>query len=194
MIYLVRHGETTANAGGLVQGQRDPDLTALGREQAAALVDAVPQVERVICSPLRRARTTADAFGCPLEIDRRWIEINFGEYEYRPVGEVREQVWPKWRDDPAWAPSGGESLDDVSRRVVDACDSLAPRAAGEDVVVVTHVTPIKLAVAWALGVSPAIAGRMWVGLASITTIEVRPDGLPLLVAYNDRAHLVSYGG
>ena len=189
MLYLVRHGQTTANAARVVQDQRDPELTEVGVRQAATLVSVLPAAARVVSSPLRRARVTAAALDRPVEVDDRWIEIDFGELEYRPVAEIRESVWPKWREDPEWVPAGGESLGDVARRVGPACDALAALAVEGDVIVVAHVTPIKLAVAWALGVGPEVAARMTVDLASITTVEVRPDRLPVLRSFNDRAHV-----
>jgi broad specificity phosphatase PhoE len=131
VLYLARHGQTTANAAGLVQGQRDPELTEVGVRQAATLVSVLPAAARVVSSPLRRARVTAAALDRPVEVDDRWIEIDFGELEYRPVAEIRESVWPKWREDPEWVPAGGESLGDVARRVGPACDALAALDLGD---------------------------------------------------------------
>ena len=79
MLIVVRHGRTDANASGLLLGRRlDPGLDALGEQQAAALAAAVPRPARVISSPLQRTRQTAAAFGCPVEVDERWIELDYG--------------------------------------------------------------------------------------------------------------------
>ena len=69
-----------------------------------------------------------------------------------------------------------------------ACDDLAPVAIEGHVVVVTHVSPIKAAVAWALDAGDELAWRMYVGLASITRIGVSERG-PLLRSFNEVAHL-----
>lgn len=136
----------------------------------------------MVTSPLLRTRQTADALtacGTPT-VDPRWMEMDFGDLEGRLVADVREVMWAGWRDDVDWAPEGGESLALVSRRVREACSELLPVAAIEDVIVVTHVTPIKMAVAWALDVEPTIAGRTFVAEASITTVAVNSDGVPVL--------------
>ena len=138
----------------------------------------------MITSPLRRACQTAEAIaGSRPIIDPRWMEMDFGDLEGRPVAEVRDLLWDRWADDVGWAPAGGESLASVTRRVTEACEELLPRIATEDVVVVTHVSPIKAAVAWALDVTPLIAGRMFVREASITTVTCGFDGRPVLAAF-----------
>jgi broad specificity phosphatase PhoE len=185
VLYLLRHGQTAANAAGEIQGQRDPELNQLGRRQAAAAARLLPSGAAVVTSPLLRARQTAEALaGCGAPtVDRRWMEMDFGDFEGRLVADVREVMWAGWRDDVDWAPGGGESLAAVSRRVREACSALVPHAAAEDVIVVTHVTPIKVAVAWALDVEPTIAGRTFVAEASITTIAVNADGVPILRSF-----------
>ena len=190
MLLLVRHGQTEANAAGLIQGRRDPDLTALGRRQAAALAGAVPDTATVVSSPLRRARQTAEGLGRPVEIDERWLEVDYGDLEGRVVADVRGLL-TRWLVDADWAPTGGESLAAASRRVVSACEELLPRFAVEDVVVVTHVGPIKAAVAWALGAPPNVARRMFVDLASITTVGIGTEGVPVLLSFNQRSHVAT---
>ena len=188
MLIVVRHGRTEANASGLLLGRRlDPDLDDLGRRQAAALADVLPAA-RVISSPLRRARQTAAAFGAPVEVDERWVELDYGELDGTPLREVPAEVWATWRADPSWSPPGGESLVDLGARVRQACDAVAEAAADTDVVVVTHVSPVKAALAWALGVGDQISFRSFVAPASITTISTA-GGRPSLHGFNHLAHL-----
>lgn len=191
MLWLVRHGQTEANAAGLIQGRTDPPLTERGRRQAAAVAARLPGDARVVCSPLGRARATAGAIGGAVTVDGRWIEIDYGSFEGRAVDDVRAELWANWRDDPAWAPPGGESLAGANRRVWQACDELAGEIVAADVVAVTHVGPIKAAVAWALGVGPATAWRMHVDPASISTVGIGTQGAPVLLSFNDTAHLGS---
>ena len=188
MLIIVRHGQTTANASGLLLGRADVPLTETGLEQAAALAAAVGPVERVISSPLQRARQTAGAFDAPVDVDDRWTELDYGIYDEKPITEVPPELWDRWRTDPEYSPPEGESLAAVGRRVRSACMELAERAADEDVVVVSHVSPIKAGVAWALGTGDLIAWRTFVGLASITRIGVTERG-PLLRTFNEMAHL-----
>lgn len=184
MIILVRHGQTAVNAEGRLQGRLDPPLTDVGQTQAAALSVVAGGVKRVVSSPLRRARETASYFGLPVTVDERWTEIDYGVLDGLAFNEVSPDVWQRWRTDATWAPEGGESLDDVGQRVAAACEELI--AADGDVVVVSHVTPIKAAVAWALGVPHTVSSRMHLGLASVCRI----DKGPVLRTFNETAHLL----
>ncbi len=188
MLIVVRHGRTEANASGLLLGQRlDPALDDLGRRQAVALATAVPD-GRVISSPLRRTRETAEAFGRPVEVDERWVELDYGDLDGTPLRDVPADVWSRWRDDPGWAPAGGESLVELGTRVREACAAIAAEAAERDVIVVTHVSPVKAALAWALGVGDEISFRAFVAPASITLIATGGPR-PSLHGFNGRAHL-----
>ena len=188
MLILARHGETPANAGRLMVGKSDPPLTDRGRRQAAAVAATLPSGAVLVSSPLRRARDTAAAHG-DAEVDERWREVDYGELDGRPAAETWLPLWEEWRADPEYAPPGGESLASVGRRVREACEELCERAATGDVVVFTHVGPIKAAVAWALHVGDRVARRMFVDLASVTRLAVGEDG-PLLHSFNEVHHLV----
>ena len=185
---VIRHGRTEANAAGLLLGRADPALDDRGRAQAASLAAAVGPVDRVVASPLRRAQETAAAFGLPVETDERWIELDYGEWDGRPVADVPAETWARWRAELAFCPPGGECLADLGSRVRDACHDLLAEAASSTVVVVTHVSPVKAATAWALGVGDEATWRMYVAPASITRIEAR-DGRPVLVSFDETGHL-----
>lgn len=184
MLILVRHGQTAANAAGLFLGRADPPLTDLGRRQADALAAALPRPGRVISSPLARAQQTAAAFGVPVELDERWIEMDYGDLDEQPVTSLAATAWQRWRADVNHAPEGGESLAAVGRRVRQACDELAADAAPMNVVVVSHVSPIKAAIAWALGTGDEIAWRMYVNDAAVCRIAIEPEG-PMLRSFNE---------
>ncbi|HEY8545027.1 MAG TPA: histidine phosphatase family protein [Acidimicrobiales bacterium] len=193
-IWLLRHGRTDANARGLLLGRLDPDLDDVGRDQAhraaEALVDAGPA--RIVTSPLQRCRTTAaiagEVLGLPVEVDERWVEMDYGELDGVPVASVPAATWAAWMADLDWAPPGGESIAALGERVRAACDDLLAAEGGS--LVVSHVSPIKAAVAWALGVSDAVAWRMFLAPASITTIgRGRGGRVPSLHGFNDVSHL-----
>lgn len=191
MLLLVRHGEATANAAGLLLGRSDVPLTERGRHQAAAVGPHLGPVGRLLSSPLQRALDTAAALGLgvPVEVDDRWVEVDYGEHEGRAVGDVPAEVWQRWRRDPDYRPSGGESLAEVRRRVDAACEELlgaagAPaRGDGGHVVVVSHVSPIKAAVAWALGMAGGADWRLRLSTGSVTRIGWGADG-PVLHGFN----------
>jgi broad specificity phosphatase PhoE len=183
VLLLVRHGETAANVDGLLLGHADPPLTERGQAQAGALAAALPPPDRIITSPLRRARDTATAFGRAVEVDERWIELDYGDLDGRPPSSVPVEVWERWRVDPSAAPGGGESLVELGERVRTACASLLHDATDKVIVVVTHVSPIKAAVAWALAVPDEVAWRMFVEDVSVTRIDIESTG-PVLRWFN----------
>jgi broad specificity phosphatase PhoE len=189
MIVLVRHGQSTLNASGCLAGRIDAPLTSIGEAQAhaaARAVMAMGPIARVVASPLQRAQATAAAFGMPVESDGRWIELDYGEYDGAPIGSVPESVWSTWRADASWAPPGGESIAAVGHRVRAACADLADAPGA--VVVVSHVSPIKAAVAWALGVDDQASWRMYLAPGSICIIGLAGP-TPSLRAYNITTHL-----
>ena len=190
MLILVRHGESTGNAGGLLLGRIDAPLTERGSAQARSVAPVVTGATRLISSPLQRARHTAEALGTglPVEIDDRWIEVDYGEYDGRPLGAVPDDVWAEWRSDPDFRPPGGETLGEAGERVRSACQELfavdGEGARGEGaVVVVSHVSPIKAATCWALGLGDQGAWRLYLATASVTRITWGATG-PVLAQFN----------
>jgi broad specificity phosphatase PhoE len=188
VLILVRHGQTQVNAEGRLQGRSDAPLTELGRQQAAALAVVVAGAKRVVSSPLPRAMETAAMLGPPVDVDERWTEIDYGGLEGVAFADVPVATWQRWRHDPAFVPAGGESLDDVGHRVARACEALFDEAVDANVVVVSHVSPIKAAVAWALQVPQTVSFRMHLELASVCRILCAPAG-PVLRTFNETAHL-----
>jgi len=123
-------------------------------------------------------------------VDERWVEIDYGQLDGRPVAEAWQPLWECWRADPEFVPPGGESLAAVGRRVRAACEELVEAASTGDVVVVTHVSPIKAAVIWALGVGDEVAWRLFCDVASVTRLGVGERG-PVLRSFNETHHLTS---
>ena len=188
MIVFARHGLTAPNRDGQLLGRGDPPLTAEGRRQVARLADAVAALEPVAVhtSPLARTRETAEAIatrcGVPVVVDELLVEVDYGEWEGFGFGDFDRDQLRRWRTDESFAPPGGESLTAVTDRVTAFCE----RELDERVVVaVSHVSPIKGAVTWALRVSPLVAWRMRLDVASLTTITPGPT----LLRFNDTAHL-----
>jgi probable phosphoglycerate mutase len=193
VLIVVRHGRTAANASGLLQGRIDHPLDEVGQLQARRIADALGDVDRVVASPLRRAQETAEALGRPIEIDARWLELDYGDIDGTAVRDVPEEVWLRWRTDPDYAPAGGESYASLHERVERACADLMEEAAMRTVVVVSHVSPIKAAIAWALGVPSSTAFRCFLDQASISRIDRGRVG-PVLRSYNETWHLAGIAG
>jgi len=183
VLYLVRHGRTAANAGGRLQGRIDLPIDEVGMAQAAAITSVVSSVDRLICSPSLRARQTAAVFGMEPEIDERWLEMDYGDFDGMAMADVPRDQWGRWVSDLDFRPPNGESLREMGARVYEACNELIESARDADVVVVSHATPIKAAMAWALGVDVGITWRSHIDQASVTKVIMRERG-PTLNAFN----------
>lgn len=170
-VYLVRHGETTWNVEGRVQGWADAPLSGRGREQARTtgehLADA--GVDRLVVSDLHRTQETArllEAGGLDAETtyERAWRERNFGEYEGLDRDVVAERH-PEFEPDASLTAvsdvPGGESLDEFLQRVLAGWESLLAGYEGESVAVVTHGGPVRVVVAEVTGRAYPTLARQW---------------------------------
>jgi broad specificity phosphatase PhoE len=176
MLLIVRHGATAANARGHLLGRADPPLSAAGRRQAAAVAAWLPPADLVVSSPLRRARQTAAALGLPVRVDERWTERDYGPFDDRPPDAMPPDMWARWRQDESFTPPGVEPDGELAARVGAACADLLDDATSSTVVVVSHVSPIKAAIEWALGVTRPLSFRLFVEDASVSRIDVDADG------------------
>jgi probable phosphoglycerate mutase len=181
-IILVRHGQSTWNAEGRLQGQADPPLSKLGRREALALRGVLPglQPSRVLSSDLRRARETAAALGHPQAApDPAWREIGVGGWAGRELADLPAGPEPSWRGGEL-LPPGGEPWEEFEARVADALDALL--AAGGDWLVVTHGGVIRAAVAYVTAADaqrisgPANASVTVLGRERLHAFGWTPDG------------------
>ncbi len=168
-LWFVRHGESTWNASGFVQGQADgPVLTRKGRTEAASIAGRLADatITAIYTSDLKRARETAEIVGRAVRIvpqaDRALRERNFGQAQGRPQSELPSATSGIEIDrvvDADARPAEGESLTELYERVAAFIDQLEMRAPEGDVLVVTHGGVIRVAQAYCNGV-PA-AGMAW---------------------------------
>lgn len=180
-LYLIRHGQSLGNVQRRFLGHTDWDLTELGYRQAActaALFRETP-VDAVVASDLLRASHTvhpiAEAHNLPLLPEPGFREIFAGDWEGRTFEEI-EALYPKsygvWKQDIGRAVTpGGESVAELSRRVLSALWRTAERHAGKTVVIGTHATPIRVLMTHLLGLPVEEAARVpWVSNASLTRL------------------------
>ena len=187
---LVRHGRTLSNATGILQGRVDNPLDDVGAAQVAQVAAAIGHVDRVISSSLLRARQTAAMFAAPSTVDDRWIELDYGSFDGVPLSDVPAEAWISWRSDRTFAPPGGESMGDLDLRVREAAAELLEVARSEVVVVVSHVSPIKAAVAWAIGGDVMMSWRMQLDQAAVSRIGAGPNG-PSMRSFNEVLYTVA---
>jgi broad specificity phosphatase PhoE len=194
---MLRHGVTAATERKAFSGSggtADPELTETGRDQAhraAAWLAERSSIDAIVASPMRRTRETAaaaaDVLGLPVEIDEGLIETAFGDWDGHTFAEIQERWGDEvtaWLADSTIAPPGGESMDSVFERVAAARDRLLADYAGRTVLVVSHVTPIKMLVRLALDAPMSVIYKMELSPASITTAQWWPDGPASLRNFN----------
>jgi len=179
-------------------GRTDAPLTDTGVRQAVAAAKrlAPAGIAAIVTSPLQRAVRTAEevaaATGVPVLADDGFRETDFGAWEGLTFAEVRER-WPsevtRWLADPDVAPPGGESFAAVSERVTAALHRVLAGREGQTVLIVSHVTPIKMLVAAALLAPSAALYRMHLDVAALCEIDWYADGPAVLRSFNDTAHL-----
>ena len=205
-LVLVRHGVTDHTKGKLFSGglaSANPPLNDEGREQARAtgewLAPLAGTFDALVSSPVRRTRETAEIlaafFDLEIEEEPGIAEMEFGTWDGMSFTEVHEKFpdeMSAWLGDLESAPHGGESFRAVEKRVLEGRDRIVASYAGQTVVAVSHVTPIKTLVADALGAPLEAVYRMELAPASVTVISYfqgGPDGdLPManLRLYNGR--------
>lgn len=195
---LLRHGQTEMSIDKRFSGVSDPPLTDVGQAQAAAAAArlAGSGATAVVCSPLLRTRETArhvaDALGLDVVVEEGLRETDFGDWEGYTFADVKAK-WPRelgaWLADTSVAPPFGESFDATATRVRQARDRVLAAYGGQTVVVVSHVTPIKTLLRFALDAPPAALFRLHLDLASISQVLWHADGSAVVRSMNDTGHL-----
>ena len=197
-LILVRHGETTLNREGRVQGLGDAPLNETGEAQARAVADALALDApfHLYASPLSRAAQTArpiaGAHGVTPATVEDLREADVGELDGLTIAQVREhypEFMRRWAEDAGDATMpGGESLRDVRCRAWRAVRELAARHEDATIVAVTHNFVIQTVLSGALGVPLDNARRIRQEPGCITRLEFAA-GRVSLVSSNETWHL-----
>ncbi len=191
-IYLVRHGESTWNGQQRIQGRSNPSLSARGLQQSAAVARRLRRlpVDRLVTSPLRRARQTAEAVGRSvgkrIEIAPELAEIALGEWEGLTSQMVDRRYngrYQRWLAAPsATRVPGAETIAAFRRRVARAFQRLIVDADGaKQLCLVTHG-----------GVITAILSEIWQADFDRLLIQLRLDntGVTLIEAEGQRQYVM----
>ncbi len=198
-LLLLRHGQTELSVQRRYSGRGNPALTKLGRQQAdaaASFLGSRGGIAAVISSPLQRCHDTATAaakrLGLDVAVDDDLIETDFGGWEGMTFSEAAEhdpELHRRWLRDTSTEPPGGESFDQVNERVARARNRIVAEHGGNTVLVVSHVTPIKMLLREALDAGPGILYRLHLDLASLSIAEFYPDGASSVRLVNQTGYL-----
>jgi broad specificity phosphatase PhoE len=199
-LFLVRHGESTANARNILQGCTvDEPLSAAGRTQAHAAGEALRHfpIRRVYSSSMLRARQTAEAIAAvhshcvePLE---KLHEVDVGRWAGKTAEVVKHEMpeaWEQYLSDGGEFPTpGGESYRDVLDRVKPVLDKLLLDHPGETIVVVAHNVVNRVYLADLLGIPLRRSTSLRQHNCAINLIRRDTHGDPVAVMVNSVLHL-----
>ncbi|WP_028937784.1 histidine phosphatase family protein [Pseudonocardia spinosispora] len=195
-LVLVRHGETVWHADNRYAGTTDVELTEHGLEQARQLADWAKSagLAAIWCSPLSRARRTAEACaeatGMDCQVDERLRELNFGRAEGLTTADMRGRFpveLAAFQNDPvAHHLPDGEHPASAAERFIDCLDDIAAHHPDGRVLVVAHTTAIRLALCSLIGVALSEYRRLFpfVRNCGITEIRVEPGDPTALLQFN----------
>ena len=161
-IVFLRHAESQGNAQGYLQGQINSSLSERGKEQAKSLAVRWQRLgvrfDRIICSPLLRARQTAapiaDLLDAPVTFDPLWAERSFGSLEGIPFTTLRQMLPPPDYIAPFTSVGEtGESQIDLYTRALQALQNLVRMGSGRTLVV-SHGAILGKVMYAVLGITP----------------------------------------
>jgi broad specificity phosphatase PhoE len=191
-VLIVRHGQTAHNKEFRNQGRADIELDEIGISQASCLAGALPEVDAVYSSPLKRATKTAQAMAVAYIEDDRLAERDYGTWE----GKTREEIlasdadaFHRYRNDPVTqASGGGETGIDVFMRSVSFLHELFQRHTEGTVIIVTHGGSGSALIAALINGGPATADAIRLSNCSITEILIE-GSRRRVVRLDDHSHL-----
>ncbi|PMS38384.1 histidine phosphatase family protein [Trinickia symbiotica] len=173
-LYLIAHAATHAMRVGQFPG--DDPLDAHGLARTAAVCNQWPQTSLVLSSPVRCAQQTAAALASEVRIDYALRDVDYGDWRGKPLAELAREMpaaLNAWITDPSASPHGGESHEDVLRRVGFWLDQLP---LPDDLVAITHSAIIRAAIVHALGAGPKAMSRIEIAPLSVAELRPAPGG------------------
>jgi probable phosphoglycerate mutase len=160
-IYIARHGETTWNVEGRIQGRSDPGLSPKGQQQSLALLDHLKNrsLSAIYTSNLQRsiltAQPIADHFSLPIRRESELDEIAFGILEGRNLyqfDEVTQSEWRRFKDDRFnYRIPGAENYTDVANRIKPFIEKTLRDHEGQEVLIVGHRVVNRLLIGTLMG-------------------------------------------
>lgn len=198
-IILVRHGETPWNVEGRYQGQEDIPLSERGLAQARLLAEGLRDIhiDAAVASPLKRSyvtgKTCADMHGIAVEIDERLTEINHGSWEGCYAADIKAKYpedFQLWHTKPhlVQMPDGGECLEDVRKRAMDAMKDIVEKYPNKTVLVAAHDAVNRAILCDILGMDMAHFWQMKQDNTCVNVLEYE-EGEWRLVLLNSTHHM-----
>jgi broad specificity phosphatase PhoE len=157
-IYIARHGETTWNAEGRIQGWSDPELSPLGYSQSLSLLEHLKNqpLRAVYSSGLQRSFLTAQPIarhlGLPVLRQTNLKEIGFGILEGKNLFQFDEELKNQFKDDRfSYRIPGAENYSDVATRLKPFMEKILHQHEGEEILIVGHRVVNRLLIGMFMG-------------------------------------------
>jgi broad specificity phosphatase PhoE len=181
MIYLCRHGETAWTKSGQHTSRTDLELTDVGRSQAAELARTLKQTsfKKVLSSPLKRAKQTAELAGFHPLIDPDLTEWDYGDYEGKTSAEIGKG-WNLFRDG---AP-GGESLEAIRLRA----DRVLHKLTDGPILLFSHGHFLRVLAARWMGLEVSVGAKLTLSVASVSILGHERE-IHVIKLWNSTSHL-----
>lgn len=189
IVELLRHGEP--QGGARIRGQSDDALSELGWRQMWQAVGEHAPWQIIVSSPLLRcadfARALAERHALSLQIENRFKEIGFGQWEGFTLDDLARrdpERHARFRDDPLhFMPPDAEPVTEFVGRVHEAWQNVVAQHAGQRILVVCHAGVIRAVLGAVMAAPPSHLFRVHVEYASLTRIEIPPQRSALLVSH-----------
>ena len=186
-IVFLRHGQTDFPTNRIYCDDIiDPELNENGLMQAQSAANMlatpsqnIPDIQKIYCSPAKRtlktAQLAADSIGVVLEIVPEWVERRFGVWEgmyFKEIEENHPEEYSRWKQDMVnYTPEGGETINDVKRRLADSLKNITQNHINENILIVTHVGPIRISLCQAMSIPLSNYRQIRVDYASMSRID-----------------------
>lgn len=175
-LVLLRHGETEWSRSGRHTGRTDIPLTSngevLARAAGALLTDF--HFITVLCSPLERARRTAQIVGVHAEVDADLLEWDYGGYEGLTTAQIRERLghdWTVFGDGVVPGATPGETVEEVAARASRVLVRVMPSLATGDVALVGHGHCLRILTATFLRQEPRMGAQILLDAGSVSVLQ-----------------------
>jgi len=191
-LVLLRHGETEWSRDGRHTGRTDVPLTPGGERDARQLAPRLAgfDLRLVLCSPLSRARRTAELAGLDPVTDDDLMEWDYGGYEGRTTSEIREDL-----GDPGWTVFGdgvvpgatpGETVEEVAARASRVLTRVAESLRRGDVALVAHGHLLRILAATYLHQDARFGAQLLLDAGAVCVLD-HERGVPAVRSWNETA-------
>ena len=191
-VWLVRHAETEWSKSGRHTGRTDVPLTTVGERDARQLAPRLAgfDLRLVLCSPLSRARRTAELAGLDPVTDDDLMEWDYGGYEGRTTSEIREDL-----GDPGWTVFGdgvvpgatpGETVEEVAARASRVLTRVAEPLRRGDVALVAHGHLLRILAATYLHQDARFGAQLLLDAGAVCVLD-HERGVPAVRSWNETA-------